>query len=270
MSIQTELQRLRTAKSSIRNAIQAKNVTVPADAKISSYPAYIDSIITSSPEYTAGLLEGTITDYTVPSNVTEIAPWCLYAQSNLRSLTAPNVTTLGFRTFTNCSSLVSVSIPKLTTLGGAESFGYCGKLASIDFPKLTYIGDNAFIKCTALSSVSLPLVETIEAVAFGLCTSLTSVSLPSIKTIAVNAFSQCSSLTSFEIGSKAANIVTNFYGCTNLTTITCHASTPPDLEYGLSYTVTKLEHIYVPASSVDAYKSATNWSAYADKIYAIS
>ena len=54
-----------------------------------------------------------------------------------------------------------------------------------------------------------------------------------------------------------------------LTSVTLEATTPPTL----GTTVFNGTHadlvIYVPAGSVEAYKSATNWSTYASKIQAI-
>lgn len=44
MSIATEIQRINTAKSGIKTAIENKGVSVPDSAKIDSYPDYIDQI----------------------------------------------------------------------------------------------------------------------------------------------------------------------------------------------------------------------------------
>jgi len=60
-----------------------------------------------------------------------------------------------------------------------------------------------------------------------------------------------------------------FHGCTNLALVTCLAETPPTLGTGVfSYTHSSLR-IEVPAGSVEAYKTATNWSTYANRIFAI-
>ena len=58
-------------------------------------------------------------------------------------------------------------------------------------------------------------------------------------------------------------------GCTLLTSIIVEATTPPTLGYAaLDGTHANLV-IYVPSESVNAYKTATNWSKYASKIQAI-
>lgn len=60
-----------------------------------------------------------------------------------------------------------------------------------------------------------------------------------------------------------------FSGC-NLTSVTCNSVTPPILGNGSAFGDNKtLYPIYVPAESVNAYKSATNWATYASRIQAI-
>ena len=62
----------------------------------------------------------------------------------------------------------------------------------------------------------------------------------------------------------------SFYDCPNLKTITItRNNTPPNLGANAFAGTTKLQAIYVPSTRVDQYKSATNWSNYADIIQAI-
>lgn len=59
-------------------------------------------------------------------------------------------------------------------------------------------------------------------------------------------------------------------GCTNLTSITCKCKIPPTL--GANGNVIFNQNscpIYVPAESVDAYKTADKWSTVASRIEAI-
>ena len=47
--------------------------------------------------------------------------------------------------------------------------------------------------------------------------------------------------------------------CTGLTSVTCFATTPPQLDYGVFSGVDISIPLYVPAGSVSAYKSADQW-----------
>ena len=59
-----------------------------------------------------------------------------------------------------------------------------------------------------------------------------------------------------------------FYNCSRLASVTIKATTPPTLASD-AFNNTNNCPIYVPAESVDAYKTATNWSKYANRIQAI-
>lgn len=82
------------------------------------------------------------------------------------------------------------------------------------------------------------------------------------------AFRFCNSLTSLVIPENVATIGQSaFDSCGSLTNITVLATIPPTLGYNVfSSNVT---NIYVPAESVDTYKSASGWSSYTNIISAI-
>ena len=61
-----------------------------------------------------------------------------------------------------------------------------------------------------------------------------------------------------------------FRSCSTLNTLYCRATTPPTIANSNALSTANLTNIYVPAASVNAYKTATNWSTYASIISAIS
>lgn len=111
---------------------------------------------------------------------------------------------------------------------------------------------NSFYNMTTLTSVKAP-VTSIETGAFSGCSNLTSVELSgtSAVTIAASAFNGLSKLDTLIIRSTSVSTLAN----TNALTGTKIASS--------------LGAIYVPANLVSMYKSATNWSTYANQIYSI-
>ena len=213
-----------------------------------------------------------LTSVTIPDSVTTIEHHAFQGCSSLTSVTIPDsVTTIGSSTFSNCSSLTSVTIPDSVTKIGNEAFYGCRSLTSITIPdSVTTIGDSAFYGCSSLTSVTIPdSVTTIGYRTFYICSSLTSVTIPdSVTTIGGYAFYSCSSLTSVTIPDSVTTIGDGaFYHCSSLTSVYCKATTPPALggPYVFDYNGSGRK-IYVPTESVEAYKSASGWSEYADDI----
>ena len=131
------------------------------------------------------------------------------------------------------------------------------------------VGDNAFRECTNLQSVTIPdSVTLIRQFAFYNCKSLTSIKIPnSVTSICLESFESCESLTSIEIPNSVTSIEGYaFSRCTRLESVVMVSTTPPTLSLNVFNKCTNLQEIRVPMDSVEAYKSATNWSAYADKI----
>ena len=100
---------------------------------------------------------------------------------------------------------------------------------------------------------------------------LTTAKLPQgVRVLGIDAFVKCNNLTSIELPASLTKIgLTAFYSCSKLASITCRAAVPPEMSTSVLLGVTSLTEIQVPAESVDAYKQAYAWSAYADKIVAI-
>ena len=192
---------------------------------------------------------------TIPSGSTSLRSGLCIGNSHLTYIDAPNVTSIGDNAFNGCSSLTYINLPNVTSIGDS-SFYYCSSLTSVNLPNVTSIGGNAFNGCSSLTSVNLPSIVSLGGNYIG------------------DTFSSCEKLTTVDLGPNVTKIGQSSFNVYNsaLTSLTCRATTPPTLGnsvFGFSGAPANLV-IYVPAESVDAYKAATNWSTYADKIQAIA
>ena len=134
---------------------------------------------------------------------------------------------------------------------------------------ITSIGGYAFERCYELTEIHLSdNLQHIGAGALWLCTSLESINIPdSVKTIDGAAFADCTNLSSVIVSKNITSIgLQAFRDCDNLSEFYCKATTPPDINWMAFYGIDSTFSIYVPAESVEAYKSADVWKDYATNI----
>ena len=158
-----------------------------------------------------------LTSYVIPNNVTRIGDRAFSFCSSLAEVVIPNsVTRIGDSAFESCSSLAEVVIPNSVTRIGDSAFEGCSSLAEVIIPdSITGIGDRAFSFCSSLAEVIIPnSVTNIGKGAFQLCSSLAEVVIPnSVTRIGDYAFSSCSSLAEVVIPNSVVCINGNpFHG----------------------------------------------------------
>ena len=144
--------------------------------------------------------------------------------------------------FESCTSLTQVNLPMCEYIG-IYAFKACTSLSQVILPVCSYIGYGAFIACYSLTNINLPVCSYIESQAFAHCDSLSQIDLP-----------MCSYLGNWAL--SGSTIILRYDGV-----VTAGGSFPIG-----GNPSTK---VYVPASLVDAYKSAENWSVFSDQIFPI-
>jgi len=206
---------------------------------------------------------GALKTVVLPTNFPTITDNVFYNCSSINFLKLPeNLINIGGYAFYNCNSLQKLNLPSLTQSIGNNAFQYCSKLDSLLFPStITQIGTYAFSDCSSLKMVKLPgNLTDIDDGVFSYCSSLDSIVFPvGLTQIGNYAFRDCNALKGqlvlpeylTYIGYIAFNNC-GYYTCKSL------ASTPPSL-YDQS-SLGNLKIVFVPVSSVAAYKSA--WSSF--------
>lgn len=154
------------------------------------------------------------------------------------------------RAFSNCTSVVSVSLPAAKTIG-KWAFMQCSKLATVSLPEATTLGASAFSSCSALTSVTIPKATSLPSQCLYNCTSLQKIDLPAVTSISDSVFMVDRKLTAVILRS---------------TTLVSLSNKSAFSSSGIS---TGTGYIYVPSALVASYKAATNWSTYAAQIRAI-
>lgn len=222
-----------------------------------------------------------LTGITIPDSVRDIGPNAFYNCNGLTEINIPdNVRYIAEFAFRYCSSLKSFS-GKFASADGlylidSKSCLVAVALGAIDGEitvpvSVTRIGCGAFDKCPGLIGVTIPdSVTSIETTAFAECSNLAYVVIPnSVTEIGSWVFYQCNSLVSITIPENVTKIWSYaFSKCTNLTCVTVKPKFPPEGDFYM-FDDTNNCPIYVPAESVEAYKSAPYWSDYADRIFSM-
>ena len=201
----------------------------------------------------------------LPHNLIKIGDEA-FSNNKLTSVNIPNsVTSIGNGAFKH-NQLTSITIPNSVTSIDQYAFS-SNQLTSVNIPNsVKTIGQYAF-ESNQLTSITIPnSVTSIDRYAFS-NNKLISVTIPnSVTSIGQSAFYN-NKLTSVTIPNSVKTIGQYAFNSNQLTSVTIHAVNPPTA----AESIFKYPYptIYVPAQSVNAYKTAEGWEQYADKIFPI-
>ena len=182
--------------------------------------------------------------------IKDLSAWC-----KIGFLGASNPLSIAHNLYLNGNLVTSLYIPDDITYISSYAFAGASCIKNLilnEFVK--WIGESAFSD-TAISSVTIPY---------------------SVTEISNSAFVSCYNLKSVVVGTSSEMQTSLssmgdacFAGCGELESFTIYDTHPPTLGNNGFLLVSINFKIYVPSSAVDAYKSASGWSDYADKIMAI-
>ena len=208
-------------------------------------------------------------------------------KSVLKEVALPNtIKTIGSYTFSSYKALETITIESGASGISVGQYAFNGLTAltnfNVDPACFVSLGYGSFKDFKLFSEITFQNVTTVGSQAFR-STTISKIKLPSVNTMAGvsnydGIFSNCANLVLIDLGENCSSIGNESFGRwvgtagKNITLI-CRASTPPTLGGAIinkGWVTATIGEIYVPDESVEAYKTATNWSAYANIILPLS
>ena len=198
-----------------------------------------------------------LTSISIPNSVTTIEEGAFYGAYNIETFNG-KFAEEGGRILVSDGTLIAFA-PK------------CGVTEYTIPENITKVGTGAFYNSDRLENIIIGSnVTTIGDAAFNDCSGLTEVIIPdNVTTLNYWAFGACNYLKNITIGSGVTSIEHKvFYMCNMLTNVYIKAAIPPTAIYDyygwniFDYNAPERK-IYVPAASVEAYRTADYWSTYA-------
>lgn len=174
-----------------------------------------------------------------------------FIEGTLEEVDCDALTTVRAYFFYSNAGLKRVTLKNATEFEG-NNFRYCDALEYLDLPSAIKAGTYFCANSNALVSAVFPKLTTVDNYAFQSAGGVKKLDFHALTATGSNAFRYCSALETL-ILRKSDGITT----CSNSAVLAGSA-----IASGKGY-------IYVPSALIDEYKSASNWSKYAEQFRAI-
>lgn len=231
-----------TDKFRYTNSGRTRTMVCNSNTTLTNLEIIQDMYNMDSNAHLSGMTEGIVGDC-----VTTIDANCFNNWINVTSLTiSSSVTTIGHNAFYNCQNLPALIIPSGVTVIPSSMCNGCIRMASTNIPSgVTSIDVDAYYDCLSLLNIAIPA---------------------SVTSIGDDAFRA-----GYWVSEPQRTLMLSMNTNRRVTVL---ATTPPTLGTGVFSIQTGEPDIasypiYVPAQSLEAYKTATNWSVYANRIFPI-
>lgn len=186
-------------------------------------------------------------DYIASNN-----PYYAYLEDRkIGTLVSTEITKVRSRALYKRESLISIDLPKCTTVD-EYAFQNCIALSNVNLPECTTVDSSAFSYCEKLQNVNIPKCTIIEGFTFEYC-NFKKIDLNVVEKIGYGAFGNCKLLECVKLLNTETVCVL----------VDKSAFQETLIESGNGY-------IYVPDKLIEQYKTATNWSVFANQIKPLS
>ena len=233
--------------------------------------------------FTASMLEYIV----IPDSVTSIGYGLFQSCTNLQRVGWPKGVNYIPKLAFNCCKSLEFEIPDHIDTIGSQAFSTCEKLTQVHIPQSVTLldGYNPFSYCSNISKFSgnfasvdgRCLVQEGKLISFAPANVKEYVVADDVTSIGVIAFAELTELEKVTIPQSVTTVNFDaFRGTSSLSLVCCKAATPPtavahELTGWNAFDSNAADRkIYVPAASLQAYKTADGWSEYADAIVAES
>lgn len=233
-----ELERQRVL---LREILRSKGMTISTDATTGEMIPLVGNLPVKNAEETFS--NGTMSAYIDTTN-TAIRRSFFRDMTSLQSAEITKATYIGDECFNGCSNLVSVRLDKITAFSNAMFWG-CSSLQYVYAPRSTVWGTNSFRDLMSIKHFITPSFTPDFNISGGNNSILEKLDVYSSRI--TNTYPQLTLL--------IVRRIDGYVALPNANNI--HQGNPDGVQ------------IYVPQSLVDSYKSANNWSVFADCINAL-
>ena len=209
---------------------------------------------------------------------TSIGSYAFYGCTKITSAVFPECTRVDDNAFFLCSRMTTISFPKCTIIY-SNAFTRCSSLTEVNMPMCSMIYTSAFASCASLTSINLPVCTSLQNYAFNTCSTLTDVSMPACQILNNSAFSNCYSLATISLPAATTISAGVFMKCYNLKSLYLMGSSMCELKNSTAFSSTPIGgystsagtygSIYVPASLLNSYKTATNWTYFSSRFVGV-
>ena len=246
--------------------LKTKETYVAEDIAITiGIPTYDYSNTSSMPNTLEQYLQGELS-HIFSDKVTKIAPNRFDKHTDIISVDFPNVTEIERDAFAECANLESINLPKLEKIG-ATAFDSCNKLPSkLIFENVIFVGANFLSSNKTVEVLSFPKMTTLQGRALYGANALKTIYLSNIEAVEDYGFYHAHVLTAIIMDNP--NKVCELKSSANVFRYAYHylgevidVHNPEGLQDG---------YIYVPDNLLEDYKTATNWSVFADRFKPLS
>lgn len=217
-----------------------------------------------------GLVAHSLEDFE-DSRISAVRQYAFYYNDGLKSVNLPNANIASSNVFNHCHNIENIKIPKTTTIN-SSLFNYCYKLNSLDISNANRLnGGNIFRYCYSLNDIDLSNIIYVANNALTY-TGFGTIILPNCTSLGIYV-GQGKRTSTIDLSKNITINGNKFNGTNSLVHLILRSDTLCSLSATSAFTNTPIANglgwIYVPSSLVESYKTASNWSTYANQIVSL-